>query len=223
MESSLEGTKLPQRLAADRERRPLAADGLKPLSLDINKPTIGIEPSASASWKKTTSTTNGVILPQRLTHTSQSAPWMAKDAYPNGPVCVWGDNLYLYSEPTVDQLTGFDVVINVACELPDLSDKAPTSCEYIKVNWTHTSPLLEELPKLTKLIQQRLLEGRRVLVHCQCGVSRSASLVMAVMMVDRHWSYGEAYEFLKRRVGGISPNLNLIYELMEWEKAIGVV
>lgn len=215
MKSILDESKLPQRLNQERARR-----GGTSLSLNIGnteeKPLVQSKIQTTRTTR-TRTTATGDIKPQTITdHSKNNEPLMVTDAYPNGPVCVWDRNLYLFSEPNVDQLKEFDVVINVAVESPNLSSSSPPTCEYLKVDWSHSSHLLGDLPRLTQLIHDRLEDNKRVLVHCQCGVSRSATLVMAFIIAKTKCSYNEAHDRLKKIVGQISPNLNLIYELMEW-------
>ncbi|CAD7068685.1 unnamed protein product [Tilletia caries] len=75
--------------------------------------------------------------------------------------------------------------------------------------------------------QQRQQQQRPagVLVHCQCGVSRSATLVIAFVMQAAALMYGfegvssltgmhDCYNLVK----DISPNCGLIYQLVEWER-----
>jgi tyrosine-protein phosphatase MSG5 len=143
-----------------------------------------------------------------------------KLAYPNGPICVLEPNLYLYSEPTFEELSPFDVIINVAQEIKDFSKQVENhpsySISYYFIPWTHTSRLTSDFPRLTDIIDGALKQGQSVLIHCQCGVSRSASLVMAYFMKYYQFGYNDAYKKLKAIVPQISPNLSLIYELIEW-------
>lgn len=172
-----------------------------------------------------------------------------KMAYPNGPICVLKPNLYLYSEPTFDEVTDFDVIINVAQEIKDYTNQVDErnkiaeiagiknfdnisidsqnrekltfrnsrqNIEYYFIPWTHTSRLTSDFPYLTALIEKSLKSNKKVLIHCQCGVSRSASLIMAYFMKVFGGGYNEAYGRLKQIVPQISPNLSLIYELIEW-------
>ncbi|KAE8250319.1 hypothetical protein A4X13_0g4817 [Tilletia indica] len=68
-----------------------------------------------------------------------------------------------------------------------------------------------------------------VLVHCQCGVSRSATLVIAFVMQAAALMYGfegvssltgmhDCYNLVKEKSASISPNCSLIYQLVEWER-----
>uniref|UniRef100_V5EWX5 protein-tyrosine-phosphatase n=2 Tax=Kalmanozyma brasiliensis (strain GHG001) TaxID=1365824 RepID=V5EWX5_KALBG len=69
----------------------------------------------------------------------------------------------------------------------------------------------------------------KVLVHCQCGVSRSATLVIAFVMQAAAMRYGfeaartllgmhDCYNMVKEKSSSISPNISLIYQLVEWER-----
>jgi protein-tyrosine phosphatase len=48
--------------------------------------------------------------------------------------------------------------------------------------------------------------GERVLVHCAAGISRSASIVIYILMRKYNCPYSAAYQFLKRRRPIIDPN-----------------
>ncbi|KAL8692852.1 MAG: hypothetical protein Q9218_002202 [Villophora microphyllina] len=93
--------------------------------------------------------------------------------------------------------------------------------EYIHVPWDHNTNLVDDLLALCKLIDQRVQDGKRVLVHCQCGVSRSASLVVAYgLFKSPELSVQEAYDAVKNRSKWIGPNMNLIYQLNEFRSKL---
>lgn len=147
-----------------------------------------------------------------------------ENAYPDGPLLIYPANVYLYSEPSVELARTFDVVINVAKEIdnpfleePYASDGQPNP-EYVYVPWGHNSKFLPDLPYLTQLIDDRSAAGKRVLVHCQCGVSRSASLLIAYIMKKQQLDLNAAYDWVKYRSPEIGPNMTLIFQLMDWHK-----
>jgi tyrosine-protein phosphatase MSG5 len=89
--------------------------------------------------------------------------------------------------------------------------------EYHHIPWDHNSSLLEDLPRLVKLIDSRASEGKKILVHCQCGVSRSASLLIAYGMYKNPTkTVQEAYDTVKNKSRWIGPNMSLIYQLSDW-------
>ncbi|QPG76545.1 hypothetical protein FOA43_003934 [Brettanomyces nanus] len=150
--------------------------------------------------------------------------YQRRNAYSEGPVCVLEPNLFLYSEPSPEQMNEFDVIINVAQEIKDYSyqitlintKSSGKKIDYHFIPWTHSSRLVSDFPRLTQLIDKSLEANKKVLIHCQCGISRSASLILAYFMKINRADYNEAYVQLKEKAPLISPNLSLIYELIEW-------
>lgn len=59
--------------------------------------------------------------------------------------------------------------------------------------------------------------GGRVLVHCQAGISRSATICLAYLIHAHRVRLNEAFEFVKRRRHVISPNLGFMGQLLQFE------
>jgi len=62
--------------------------------------------------------------------------------------------------------------------------------------------------------------GGRVLVHCRAGVSRSATICIAYLMVHRGLSLDEAFDFVQARRQIIAPNMNFMQQLWELERVL---
>ena len=93
--------------------------------------------------------------------------------------------------------------------------------EYIHIPWEHNSDIVPDLLRLVKLMDERVNEGKRILVHCQCGVSRSASLVVAYgLYKEPTLSVQEAYDAVKEKSKWIGPNMNLIMQLQEFRSSL---
>ncbi|KAH8673611.1 dual specificity phosphatase [Xylariales sp. PMI_506] len=189
--------------------------------------------------------------------------------YPDGPIAIYEDNVYLYLEPTADEAAKFDVVINVAREvhnpfnrnsgagitdsielqspIPDTAvtsdsfatafeypmedhaetpttPKAPSPLhrpEYIHMPWDHNTDIATDLMMLCETIEQRTKEGKRVLVHCQQGASRSASLIIAYGLYQNPgMSVNDAYYAAQSKSRWISPNMKLMYCLQDFQKDV---
>lgn len=63
----------------------------------------------------------------------------------------------------------------------------------------------------------------KVLVHCQCGISRSATMVIAYLMKMFQMSYDESLTYVTYCRPIISPNLGFRTQLKSWEKSIKLV
>ena len=93
--------------------------------------------------------------------------------------------------------------------------------EYIHIPWDHNTNVVDDLLRLCELIDNRAQNGKRVLIHCQCGVSRSASLVVAYgLYKNPQLTVQEAYNAVKDRSRWIGPNMNLIYQLSEFKSKL---
>jgi tyrosine-protein phosphatase len=93
--------------------------------------------------------------------------------------------------------------------------------EYIHMPWEHNTDIVPDLYKLVKMMDERVQQGKRVLIHCQCGVSRSASLIVAYgLYKDPQMSVQDAYDRAKKRSKWIGPNMNLIMQLQEFRNGL---
>ena len=94
--------------------------------------------------------------------------------------------------------------------------------EYIHLPWEHNSKVYEDWLRMCKLIDDRVRKGRRVLIHCQLGVSRSASLIVAYgIFRNPRLTPDEAREQAKRRSRWIDLNMHWIFELHDFRKLLG--
>jgi tyrosine-protein phosphatase len=113
----------------------------------------------------------------------------------------------------------------ISIQIPTLN-LPPTSApsqqpEYIHIPWEHNTDIVPDLPRLVRLIDDRVSQGKTVLVHCQCGVSRSASLIVAYgLYKNPGLSVQEAYDAVKKRSKWIGPNMNLIMQLQEFRSGL---
>lgn len=77
--------------------------------------------------------------------------------------------------------------------------------------------LLSHLEAACAYIDRALRSGRSVLVHCQQGVSRSASIVIAYLIRYHGMSFDAAHSLLKRKRACVKPNPGFVRALQDWE------
>ncbi|KAF8912844.1 hypothetical protein CPB84DRAFT_1670889 [Gymnopilus junonius] len=106
---------------------------------------------------------------------------------------------------------------------------------YLKLQWSHgQQDLVHDGFKAGMVfVDASLKRGEGCLIHCQCGISRSATMVIALVMraaAERHSSVPPevwglpgmqgAYSFVKEKSPHVGPNMSLIYQLLEYEKKL---
>lgn len=101
---------------------------------------------------------------------------------------------------------------------PSVETKLP---EYIHVPWDHNTDVKDELWDLCQTIESRTKEGKRILVHCQQGASRSATLIIAYgMYVNPGLGATEAYSLAQAKSRWVNPNMSLLFSLNDFKKVI---
>jgi len=106
-----------------------------------------------------------------------------------------------------------DILVNMASEWAE-GNITYTCVEYLPYSLDDTTSQDEELTMrfinrvtgdLLRAVR-RLGPNRNLLVHCNMGISRSASLVIRYMQITRHMTYDEAYNYIKKIRPVTRPN-----------------
>lgn len=63
-------------------------------------------------------------------------------------------------------------------------------------------------------------KGGKVLIHCEEGVSRSTTLVCAVLMYRNRWNLKFSLDYIKKKRFIASPNPGFIDQLIQFEKEL---
>jgi protein phosphatase slingshot len=95
----------------------------------------------------------------------------------------------------------------------------PESYEYLRININDepSEQIRSFFQDIFEFIRRHHSHGHSVLVHCQMGISRSATLVIAYLMIDGHKTLGEAFQQVKGVRQQIDPNDGFIRQLRELE------
>lgn len=141
-------------------------------------------------------------------------------------------NFYLGNEKNANNKKtleefGIKLVINVAKEInkPETISSKKGNCTYeqknIKLGWTHEQEnILSEFQTTFPIIDEYTQKNKNVLIHCQLGVSRSASLVIGYVMYRKRLSFENSYKLVKQKSDIISPNMHFITQLYSYEKQL---
>jgi len=90
-------------------------------------------------------------------------------------------------------------------------------CSYrIDILDESTADLGRHLESVCGFIDRTLKSGRNLLVHCHQGISRSASITIAYLILNHGMSFETAYGMVKRKRACIKPNSGFLRVLQEW-------
>jgi len=95
----------------------------------------------------------------------------------------------------------------------------PDKIKYLVVDMadTWTQNLISHLSECQSFIEECLSSGGKCLVHGNLGISRSAAVVIAYVMVKQQMTFKEALEFTQNRRYCINPNDGFKQQLQEYE------
>uniref|UniRef100_A0A8C4NJN2 Dual specificity phosphatase 10 n=1 Tax=Eptatretus burgeri TaxID=7764 RepID=A0A8C4NJN2_EPTBU len=110
-------------------------------------------------------------------------------------------------------------VLNVTVHLP-LFHYEHGILRYKRLPATDSSKqnLRQYFEEACEFIEEAHQSGQGLLVHCQAGVSRSATIIIAYLMKHTRMTMADAYTFVKSKRPIISPNLNFMGQLLQFEE-----
>ncbi len=122
---------------------------------------------------------------------------------------------------------GIDHVLNVTTHTAANSStaSAPARSARIRYKQLHAADngyqnLKQYFDEAFEFIDSARRAGGAVLIHCQAGVSRSPTIALAYLIKHCPMSMVDAYRYVKSRRSIISPNLNFMGQLLEFEQAL---
>lgn len=83
-----------------------------------------------------------------------------------------------------------------------------------------TENLLPHLPDAIAFIKAAIQKGGNVFVHCYAGVSRSASTIIAFLMMEKKMGFIEAANYVRKQRPVIFPNIGFQRQLLQLEEFI---
>lgn len=109
-------------------------------------------------------------------------------------------------------------ILTIDTEVPELNWKLlKVQHKHIQITDEESSLIFPYFPTITDWLIKSLHLNQNSLVHCRHGVSRSATIVTAVLMKLLNISCEEAITKIKERHGSACPNPGFINQLKLWQ------
>ncbi len=129
-------------------------------------------------------------------------------------------------EAVLEEDPRFDVIITAITKkelecykIEKYVKKTHPECEwhYFEMDDVEDAPIQDYFRKVHGIITKAEKENKTVLVHCAAGISRSASLVIAHLMLKHGWTYQQAHYSVRQKRVVIMPNNGFVNKLKELE------
>jgi len=115
---------------------------------------------------------------------------------------------------------GIDHVLNVTAVSPTYQTSSKITYKQLHAADNGYQNLKQYFDEAFEFIDAARARGGSVLIHCQAGVSRSPTIAVAYLIKYFPMTMVDAYKFVKSRRSIISPNLNFMGQLLEFEQGI---
>ncbi|KAL4231882.1 Dual specificity protein phosphatase 4 [Mactra antiquata] len=134
------------------------------------------------------------------------------------PGLYLGDCVHSGQQGTLREL-GITCLLNVSTTCKNLFEQ-DFNYMNIPVNDNDTANISCWFNEAIRFIDSARETDGKVLVHCQAGISRSATVCIAYIMYKNSMTLEDAFDHVRSRRGVISPNLNFMQQLKEFEKDV---
>jgi len=115
---------------------------------------------------------------------------------------------------------GIDHVLNVTAAAPSYEMSSNIKYKQLHAADNGSQNISKYFEEAFLFIDAAKKSGGSVLIHCQAGVSRSPTIAIAYLIKYFSMKMLDAYQFIKIRRTIISPNLNFMGQLLEFEQSI---
>lgn len=138
------------------------------------------------------------------------------------PACIIENELYLGSQDSVDNDNihqyGITHILSVGIDIPEFSSDVNLIKKFIPLLDLPTEDIKSAINESIYFISYAIQNGGKVLVHCNAGVSRSATIVIAYLIIEKNYTFSNAMQLVKSKRECICPNSGFIIQLKNIKK-----
>ena len=131
------------------------------------------------------------------------------------------DNIYLGK---VDGLKDKDYfktekitsILSLIENVPEVDKELNINLKKIHIDDLYSENIIKYFKECIEFIDN----NGKIFVHCECGVSRSATIVIAYLMWKTHSTFDAAYRFVKKTRPEIEPNNGFLRQLKKFQQLL---
>lgn len=148
-----------------------------------------------------------------------------ESAIENTPATQVMPHLYLGNQKDASDLQklrqlNIQFVLNVTSHLPGYHEGRGIRYKRLPASDNTQQNLKQYFEEAFEFIDKAVRSKSGVLIHCQAGISRSATIAIAYVMKQTKSPMIDAYKMVKSKRPIISPNLNFMGQLLEFEQSL---
>ncbi|CAF0849762.1 unnamed protein product [Rotaria sordida] len=134
------------------------------------------------------------------------------------------DGIYIGSQDSALNIAGLNEckithILNVAT---GIRNAFPDQYKYLNIELLDVpeTNIHKVFTRTNEFIQQAVADNGHVLIHCNAGISRSASIALAYLLGIHRIKYEDAYKLLKTARSNIKPNDGFVKQLKQYAAEI---
>ena len=129
-----------------------------------------------------------------------------------------GNLATIYDKKLLDDLA----IKNIISAVAGIDQPYPTNYNYLNIELIDSEyeNIVSHFNKSNNFIQKSLDNNEKILIHCICGVSRSATLVIAYLLSIKYNNLQNILDELRIKRDIINPNDNFIKQLILYESKL---
>jgi len=156
--------------------------------------------------------------------TDTNVSFMEIESSPDEKLSYVIDGLYIGSQDSavnLSELNQYKIthILNVAT---GIENAFPQQYKYLNIQLLDLpeTNIRQVFQQTNQFIQQAIDNNGHILVHCNAGISRSASIVLAYLLGMHFMKYEDAYQLLKTARPVIRPNNGFVQQLKQYAAEI---
>jgi len=111
-------------------------------------------------------------------------------------------------------------VLNVTSNIPFRCEHLILTNKRLSASDSAIQDIRQYFSEALSFIDDAQKSGGKILVHCQAGVSRSPTIVIAYLMHQRGMTLMDAFHYVRARRSIVAPNLSFMGQLLAFEQTL---